>query len=238
MRQKKTKQMLYYWMDLYSQVGNGASNQHHHIWPERSDIQPAQCRSLLGDMFILETNSGECIYRLAGTKLCALHGRELKRETFGKAFTASDQRAAENWAARLAQDDYLALICSTGTTDTGRALNLETLLMPLTHNGRVGQRILGITVPCETPAWLGTTPIISQAIRSVRVLHPWQDQNSARRSMERQNEALKFPTLQLGENTPPLSSPEDVFLTSNEIMGGYKPMKKVRHLTIIDGGKK
>ena len=158
MRQKKTKQMLDYWMDLYSQAGNNAINAHHHIWPERSDIQPAECRSLLGDMFILETIGGDATYRLAGTKLCALHGRELKRESFCKAFDASDQRSAENWAARLAFDDYIALICSTGTTETGRRINLETLLMPLTHNGQTDKRILGITVPCETPSMAGNKP--------------------------------------------------------------------------------
>ncbi|MEE9375527.1 MAG: PAS domain-containing protein, partial [Rhizobiaceae bacterium] len=85
MRQKKTKQMLDYWMDLYQECGNSPENHHRHIWPDRSDVLPAQCRSLLGEMFILDTSNGEAKYRLAGTKLCGLYGRELKLERFSHA---------------------------------------------------------------------------------------------------------------------------------------------------------
>ena len=134
---------------------------------------PAQCRSLLGEMFILDTSNGEAKYRLAGTKLCGLYGRELKLERFSHAYDDTDELAVDNWASRLAEDDYLALLCSTAFNEDRQRLNLETLLMPLSHNGRTGQRVLGITVACEAPAWLGTKPLVSQTIRSVRVLHPW-----------------------------------------------------------------
>ena len=196
MRQKKTKQMLDYWMDLYLEVGNNPENHHRQIWPDRSDIQPSQCPSLLGDMFILETSNGRVDYRLAGTKLCAMYGRELKRESFGEVFIKQDQQSAENWAIRLAQDDYLALICSLGTTKEGRRLNMETLLLPLSHNGRVGHRVLGITVPCENPAWLGTNPIVDQTIRSVRVLHPWENQGDKHVRLQRPNQDLRIPNIE------------------------------------------
>ena len=53
--------------------------------PKRTDIEPADIKTLLGDTFILERDTrGEAIFRLAGTRLCAIYGRELK----GFAFTS------------------------------------------------------------------------------------------------------------------------------------------------------
>ena len=53
-----------------------------------------------------------------------------------------------------------------------------------------------------------------------------------------QIKTLEFPTLNLGGNAPSLTAPGDPFLTQNEIMGGFKPVRKVGHLTVIDGGKR
>ncbi|MEE9313764.1 MAG: PAS domain-containing protein [Rhizobiaceae bacterium] len=237
MRHKKTKQMLDYWMDLYNEIGNTPDNHHKHIWPDRSDVQPAQCRSLLGDMFILDSTSSSVSYRLAGTKLCSLYGRELKQERFADAFVSEDQQAAENWASQLARDDYLALICSKATTEDGHQLNLETLLMPLSHNGGVGARILGITIPCESPPWLGSKHIVSQAIRSVRVLHPWDKEVRPGQEVDVISKVSTFPSFNLGSEAPSILTSNDPFLSSNEIMGGYTPSRRVGHLTVIDGGK-
>ena len=101
-------------------------------------------------MFILKRNGPDVNYRLAGTQLCSMYGRELKQETFSEAFVGEDQRSAESWVYRLGLDDYILLICSLGETAYGDKVNIETLLMPLVHNDQPGTRILGITTPCET----------------------------------------------------------------------------------------
>ncbi|MEE9375166.1 MAG: hypothetical protein V3V04_02395, partial [Rhizobiaceae bacterium] len=130
------------------------------------------------------------------------------------------------------------LLCSTAFNEDRQRLNLETLLMPLSHNGRTGQRVLGITVACEAPAWLGTKPLVSQTIRSVRVLHPWI-RNEINKSEEQGSvNTLSFPKLHFGASTPPMSTAADQFLTRDEIMGKFKPNRKVAHLTVIDGGKR
>ena len=51
--------------------------------PERADIVPGPIRHLLSDVFILtlDREAGHP-FRLAGTRLCALFGRELKGERF------------------------------------------------------------------------------------------------------------------------------------------------------------
>ena len=47
--------------------------------PERADIEPGAIRHVLGDTFVIEVHGDESqAFRLAGTRLCALFGRELK----------------------------------------------------------------------------------------------------------------------------------------------------------------
>jgi hypothetical protein len=58
--------------------------------PLRSEIEPADIKRLLADTFILEADGrDEAIFRLAGTRLCAVYGRELK----GFAFPSLGARA-------------------------------------------------------------------------------------------------------------------------------------------------
>jgi hypothetical protein len=50
--------------------------------PERGDIEPGAMRNCAGDIFIVGFDAGEVPrFRLAGTRVCALFGRELKDET-------------------------------------------------------------------------------------------------------------------------------------------------------------
>lgn len=175
MRHDKTKKMLDYWLDLWREAGAMKDARGRVVWPERNAIQPVHCAELLGDMFILDVANGASHYRLAGTRLCATMGRELKDEAFAHAYKDEDQRAAESWATGLVQDDYVVLICSDASIRDGRVIPMETLLMPLNHQGARDQRALGLTVPLEMPNWIASEPIAEIAIRSVRILTPWDD---------------------------------------------------------------
>ena len=54
-----------------------------HSAPERADIEPGAIRQVLSDAFILALDGGAGHpFRLAGTRVCALFGRELKGEPF------------------------------------------------------------------------------------------------------------------------------------------------------------
>src|SRR4030088_3060881 len=51
--------------------------------PERGDIEPGAIRNVLGDSFIIAFDPEACHpFRLAGRRVCALCGRELKGEAF------------------------------------------------------------------------------------------------------------------------------------------------------------
>ncbi len=252
MRQKKTKAMLKYWMELYENAGNEADKGKTFNWPERSDVQPSACRSLLGEMFILDTSVSKAAYRLAGTKLCALYGRELKNEEYCDIFSGKDRTSAENWITSLGRDGYAVLICSTGETFTERTVNLETLLLPLSHHGEPNSRILGITVATEMPQWLGSIPIARQTIRSVRVIRPWEEQRGIA-SAFRSNWPFDVPaTIARDRGDPPArQKPRKIdardfgLLTSPRRAephhGDHSEIpptgRQVAHLTVFDGGR-
>ena len=237
MRQKNTKQMLNYWLNLYWQAGNSAGQNSQPIWPSRDDVQPSECRSLLGNMFILERNGPNVDYRLAGTNLCHMYGRELKQETFAEAFVGDDQRSAESWVHRLGLDDYIVLICTLGETEYNDVVNIETLLLPLTHNDQPGNRILGITTPCETPSWLGATPIIGQSIRSVRILRPWEDAGSHFQPLQFDAPKDVFGTRRSNDHSPNIFMDLKKSVAEEAAAHEFSGIKQVKHLRVIEGGR-
>ena len=57
--------------------------------PERSDIEPGAVRGLLGDILVLSYDSEAGYpFRVAGTRISALLGRDLKDQSFSGLFTA------------------------------------------------------------------------------------------------------------------------------------------------------
>src|SRR5271165_5637188 len=62
--------------------------------PERAEIEPGAIRQVLSDAFILALDSrAGHPFRLAGTRVCALFGRELKGQSFIGLWAAASQPA-------------------------------------------------------------------------------------------------------------------------------------------------
>ena len=149
MKHPLTRELYDYWN---GRRGEGAM-------PERSDIDPAAIRRILADSFVLAVDPEQSPrFRVAGTKLCELFGRELRGEDF-----------IALWGKEAAQQlsDFVALVTSEGigilagvTMEAGDGLvcAFELLILPLSHQGERGQRMLGSLVPLEQPFWLATRP--------------------------------------------------------------------------------
>lgn len=139
--------------------------------PERAEIEPGEIRNLLADSLILEIDmpTRSARLRLAGTRVCALFGRELKGASFADLWNGAD---AGPWrlVEIVAQDTTGIVAGLTATTDRGESLDLELLLLPLRHNGRTQARILGAMSPAFVPSWLGLRPVTGLATTSLRVL--------------------------------------------------------------------
>lgn len=105
--------------------------------PDRADIEPGAIRRILGDTFILafDPHQGHP-YRLAGTRVCALFGRELKSEPFLGAWSGEDREAMATLVATAARESNGVVASVAGTTSEDWNVELE-LHVPVL-GGRAG----------------------------------------------------------------------------------------------------
>jgi hypothetical protein len=137
------------------------------IAPARSDIEPTAIRHILADTFIL---SGEprrgYQFRIAGTRVCALFGRELKGEAFLDLWSPVGRDEVGAMVATVADEATGVVASATGSNMAGAALDLELLLLPLSFGHR-DERLIGAVAPTEPPTWLGTHPLSDLRIDNV-----------------------------------------------------------------------
>ena len=146
--------------------------------PERSEIEPGEIRHLLADSLILEIEPARsrAVIRLAGTRICALFGRELRGASFsdlwGEAAGAPLAATVAPWRlVETVADDTVGLVVGLhGRTAGGRDADLELLLLPLRHRGRTQARMLGALSSHAAPVWLGLDPVVALEVRSLRML--------------------------------------------------------------------
>ncbi|MTI19360.1 PAS domain-containing protein [Rhodobacteraceae bacterium RKSG542] len=144
--------------------------------PERGDIQPSAIKTVLGDTFILEVRQpANFRYRLAGTRLCSIHCRELKGRDFLSPWSHQDREAMLSMLATVTQDAAASVVGITCRNDQGHTLDMEMLLLPVKVRGEGCTRILGCAVPMQRPYWLGVHPIVSQSITGLRLIWPDED---------------------------------------------------------------
>ncbi len=122
--------------------------------PERADIEPAAIRRVLADTFILAFEPGRGHpFRVAGTRLCALFGRELKNEPFLDLWSGASRDQVRDLLAIVADEAVGVVASAAGASPADAALEL--VLLPLSHRGRTDARLLGALAPREPPAWIG-----------------------------------------------------------------------------------
>jgi hypothetical protein len=140
--------------------------------PERAELEPAEIGRLLGDIFLLEHNENpRHAVRLAGTRVCALIGHEMRGRGFGAFFAAEDRATLFGLLEAVADGQIPAVASVVGETDDGRTIDLEMLLLPLRHRGRTHARMLGAIMPLDVPYWTGTAPLVRLRINTLRMIH-------------------------------------------------------------------
>jgi hypothetical protein len=150
----------------------------HRIAPERGDIQPDAIRHVLGDSFFLSADDASKFpFRLAGTRVCAMFGRELKNDSFFNLWGKSDQAALRKLMNVVVDEKVGVVAHATGRTTDGGPLvvNLELLLLPLLQRGPLDARVLGTFVPLTTPFWLGTKFVGPLELGALRHVGPTVD---------------------------------------------------------------
>jgi hypothetical protein len=139
--------------------------------PERGEIEPAAIRAALGDTFILGAEPGEDLrFRLAGTRVCTLFGRELRDEAFTALWDAGHQAAMRRLLATVGEEEVGVVAGARGRTPEGFSCDLELLILPLRHRGRSGRRMVGALAPLAAPVWLGSSQLDPPSLGSLRYL--------------------------------------------------------------------
>jgi hypothetical protein len=138
--------------------------------PERAEIEPGAIRQALSDTFILEFSDAAArhAFRLAGTRVCALFGRELKGESFVELWDSASRRPIRDLLTILA-DECVGTVAGVAARSTaGDSIDLELLLLPLGTRRPSLARTIGVLAPLAVPSWLGTTPIGALTLGSRR----------------------------------------------------------------------
>ena len=130
--------------------------------PERGEIEPSAIRQVLADTFVLAIDgSARHPFRLAGTRVCALLGRELKGEGFVKLWDKAAQNSVNELISVVVEETVCVVASASGAAahDPLLAINLELLLLPLAYRSKTDARLLGALAPMAAPYWLGAKPI-------------------------------------------------------------------------------
>ena len=128
--------------------------------PERTDIEPGAIRAVLADAFILalDRGAGHPI-RLAGTRMCALFGREIKGESFLDLWDLTNRPTMEGLLSILSDECTGTVAGATAQNEHGEPVELELLLLPLSIPRPIFARAIGVLAPLKIPPWLGASPI-------------------------------------------------------------------------------
>src|SRR3954451_5514382 len=102
--------------------------------PERGDIEPGAIRRILADPFMLAFNERAAHpFRIAGTRVCAAFGRELKGEGFVDLWAAESKELVRDLVTIVTQETIGVVTSARGENPDGAALELEVLILPLSH---------------------------------------------------------------------------------------------------------
>ncbi len=139
--------------------------------PERADIEPGAIRQVLSDTFILGIEDrSRYSFRLAGTRVCALFGRELKGESFLELWAVASWPIITSLLAIIADECVGTVAGVTACGGKEGPLDLELLLLPLSASRPSFARAIGVLAPLKTPQWLGASPIGALTLGSRRHL--------------------------------------------------------------------
>ncbi|MBB5049887.1 hypothetical protein HNR60_004671 [Rhodopseudomonas rhenobacensis] len=120
--------------------------------PERQAFEPVEIRELLGDTFVLSYEAAEsagCSFRVAGTRLCALLGRDLKGESFAALFAGESRGEIEDLLRLVAEEALTAVAGLSATAPEGSVTHLELLLLPFQARAHRPLSMTGLLAPLE-----------------------------------------------------------------------------------------
>jgi hypothetical protein len=138
--------------------------------PFRRQVEPRLIKPVLPYTFILQRFDDEhIVYRLAGTELCHLFGREFRDQNFLHMWDGSHRRAVRALIDQMFTDDNAAVVSFTAETMDQMQYPCELLLLPMLDEEGAPTRILGAAIPLGSTAGLGSRKFVSQTISALNL---------------------------------------------------------------------
>jgi len=159
MKHPSNREFFAYWNDRRGQARA----------PERCDIEPAAVRELLGDIFVLSCDAESGFpFRMAGTRLCALLGADVKHKSFPAYFAPASRREIEEITTVVCEEALPAIAGVKAPAPDGSTAHFELLLLPFATHAHEPISLTGLLAPFEMPKGaLGPLELVSW-----RYMHP------------------------------------------------------------------
>src|SRR5262249_29404071 len=109
-------------------------------------------------------------FRLAGTRVCALFGRELKNQPLLGLWDAQSRLALANLLDVVADEANGVVAAARGRTPEGWAQDLELVVLPLAQRGDTHARMIGSLAPLTIPFWIGSSRLGAMTLGNIRHL--------------------------------------------------------------------
>ena len=163
MRQTASETLYAYWNE--ARAGRTA--------PRRVDIEPSRISTILPVTFIIEHNAvASYRFRLAGTRICEHHGRELRGVDFLQLWQPLDQQVFRRQLELLAAYGGAAVTGVQSRTANGRSVISELIVLPLCDSEDNINRYLGAWSLFDQAGWSGTDYLSSHQVTDYEFLDP------------------------------------------------------------------
>ncbi len=160
MYQQENQDLLDYWNSVR---GN-------RIAPKRVEIIPSAIGHILPVTFILEKRATEKLhFRLAGSKLCEIFGREFRSLDFLDCWPSDERPILSTYLSQLLTDGTIVSIVFQAKSSNDHIGDFEMLFLPMIHGGSTIDRILGSISPIGDIPWLGLTELDFHEITEVHI---------------------------------------------------------------------
>ncbi len=182
MKQAVTRELFDYWNALRGS----------RIAPMRDDINPGAIRGRLADIFLLalNTESGHA-FRLAGSSVCALFGKELKGGSFNDLWSSVSHNRLGALLHHIAEDKIGAVAHVIGRTLENEVLDLEMVLLPLLDGNGGTSHLVGGFAPVGAPYWIGSRAVEAIDLEDLRYIGPAIDPARPPRLLSGRNNPLR-----------------------------------------------
>ncbi|WP_315754036.1 MULTISPECIES: PAS domain-containing protein [unclassified Bradyrhizobium] len=159
MKHPSNRELFAYWNDRRG----------HAKAPERCDFEPSAVRELLGDIFVLSCDADSGFpFRMAGTRLCALLGGDVKDRSFPAQFAPASRREIEEITMVVCEETLPAIAGVKAQGPDRTTAHFELLLLPFAPRAHEPISLTGLLAPFETPRGaLGPLEMVSW-----RYIHP------------------------------------------------------------------